>query len=260
MSNTTTTSTATSTTTTTITTIKTTTTTSTATTTVFPTVELLENILFQLALIDTMRVQRVARCCKGTIAGSPKLQVELFLKPVKSVDRATKPKSRFALYAEQRYVQLNKIPCSPRRTSRPGEQGYNSERYLETALETKTYAINPFAVSHVLSPLLEQIWKGRRNTGNPYTAICKALRSSLPQDATWRNMLLTQPPDESLKLHISKFSPQLYHRRTLCSITAGSRTLGGIVDNLLEFLQNTGQNQLLPEHTVWDVAISPKQY
>jgi hypothetical protein len=104
---------------------------------------------------------------------------------------------------------------------------------------------------------LYEIWQGRNQNDDQDMAICN-LRSTFPKNAIWRNTLFTQPPNEHLVVEIGSHFKD--NHRTIYRFTAGSYTLGDIMDKMLESIMNDAVDYPFADTWYWTVRSKPEQY
>ncbi|KAI9877337.1 MAG: hypothetical protein M1830_000571 [Pleopsidium flavum] len=158
---------------------------------VFGVCELLENILLNLSMPDLLLVQRVCTVWKDTIAQSISLQRKLFLSPVAPGPVSSK-KNGLTLYDLKFNPLLRKI---------------------------FHWKFVPYSSC---SKVLLSDW----GLDSPFGRIQMSASARYCPSASWRNMLITQPPPEALILSGYKTTKTLKVTKIVGGVTVGDLAQG----------------------------------
>ena len=155
--------------------------------------ELLEAILLRLPLTDILLAQRVSRTWRDIIAGSPSLQRALFFRLTTSLllahDRQMTPwqvgtcAHRFECNSKAAKGPVHDPPLSSRYAALTPRPWGNEMRSASGA----SFLVNPFMRSKFQ-------WLDFCDSSTSATEIDIMEDNYLRKDATWRKMLLSQPP------------------------------------------------------------------
>ncbi|KAK5137998.1 hypothetical protein LTR08_005795 [Meristemomyces frigidus] len=163
------------------------------------TLELIEMVLMHLPLPDILLAQRVNKAWSDIITGSPQLQRALFFRPSDTIPL------RFLHHTGPIMLDCaNEAECNydEKRTGNVAEAYWGSDR--DASLKHDNIILNPFMSSH-LPWLLKDF--------DPYVRDLAAAelgnRSQRPE-ASWRKMLVSQPPVSELGFDTG--SAQHWHR------------------------------------------------
>lgn len=162
---------------------------------VLNTAELLEHIIFQLPLVDVLRVQRVSKAWHATIAGSVKLQRALCFVPIHGKIRETdKDRRRATIFKDMMspVIAYGPEPTLEAYSSFNPVWTASAQNFYDHATSTNLALLNPFLISAV-----------RLTTAD--TADYSAYMFSSARDATessWRRMYATQPPTDCIYINL----------------------------------------------------------
>nr|POF18497.1 hypothetical protein CFP56_63041 [Quercus suber] len=193
---------------------------------VFDTVELLESILLHLPMKDLLLSQRVSRAFRMTVLGSRVLQQALFFVPrmsgvyLEEIGIFTGKSWHMARITEQRYEEQS-----------AGGPVYECAYYNPLLCFGQEHP-SPIRTNRILDEVIDMDLRARPSAKHPV--------------ASWRRMLLTQPPTYLLFSHAVQ--PSTGNLQKYLTLLLWGPTMGTFMDELCDEEQRQSARVLFDTH------------